>query len=1855
VANRFDDFNRDNTNAGAGDPSDGGSAWVSAGGFWGINGNKLYMDGASGLSLIHLETGESDGSVELTFEQNAGAWDAGAKLILRYIDANNFIYVFFQGPSSIVVRQYVAGSDNFLGFRDPSSPSFGNTATLKASVSGTTLNVYVDGVVVSGGAFTVTSSAGTKFGVGFGGSLLRGDNFTFTGTGNSNPNTPTITAGAPDLTECDLTSSAFGDPDGGDTHAASQWQVTLTADTSYSSPVVNTGDVTGASLTAYTATGLTSGVAYRCRVRHKDSAGNYSAWSASDTFTTSTGPDETPPTITLAGNLAGNLIGTLSESGCTFDDGTTTATGNCGIALSNTDAVVTGATISGTTVTYTCSPKLSSHNSSVTANYGRAGTTTDIKDAAGNYLADYTGKTVDMTAVVNLVIVIPAATTKYLTGSQDVTGTISITGVDETSVLDFGGFQIKNVNGRKSATLTNFKVYNSGQPLALTELATSTYPITGSTGNGVPIVLDLGESNAPIADGHPVWVKNVVGNTAANIVCWAKVSTVTGTQVALYQDRNLTSPVIGNGAYVSGGTLIDIQNDKFNQSDNSRDGLWLEFDSGQTFALGGLMFENYARNHLKFNGTSAVIDSGGHTWTDTMKNFEEPIKTALAGYANKYVTPDLHRSPLHIYGLNASVLKTFTGHHFQQGGVVLENCYNFRFHHNKFIGDRAGIGGGGCSNVEIDHNYIHVTTGVENSFPWSPNHYGSQVNTFSFYNSVGGVTGHHNVINGGQWPVRNFHGEFYSNVVTSRQAHDLLDQTWGDIDSHNNIWIYGLDAFSQNAIMQIVSTGGGTFNHDTIIAGPDFGSRMVAIHNGNTAKYSNCLFYDPYTADGLRESIIGGAPLENEPVASGERERLRVGTNYNAFWYPNATAGTTRYANLLEVGGGTPGANDLNGVNPQFAGGSPPLTFPYDDADIISGDVTVESMLADYRAELAPTNATYATADSTGTKAPGAVPMLPSVECYQRQLHRLINAALDNTTQWQALVASTSIELNKVVSGDYNAGHSALALWCAGRYHAEKALGNTSVAQSWGDKAIAVMLQAIRDYNTGGRTTLRRLVRGDGSTTVFNFAQSGVVSSTFKVFLPTVVVATITRAASGDLDTGGQLTTYIDYHSLKVSNTSDGPADYVEGVDWQRTGDEGTNQIKWISGNRPAASATYYITMVRPDPGSPISSGNWTLDTTAQTVTFNTAPTANQVVYVEYLYTGVPAGGTTSLAEQMSGYGFGGFHNIFTDAGYVSRNYWFVAAALDWMWDYARFDSALKTEIMTMLVRWANHLRDNGYYKNSPASNYGTGHYRFRAVTAAALATRDGTNGPGLVSDITSWRTTYVLPYLLDPQVANISVNASQIGTLHGGAWPEGWGYGAQAVRNLLGGSDVLEQAGHIAAFNEEKSWASDVVKANFCSTTQRDQRFAYGDAADPLSPLDRLTFSMLAEYASNPTMAANARYAITNYATDPGDRLQETLFYAPGTETDWTSGLPLLYHSAGMGITFARSSWTYATATTLAFLCGNLNNADHQSYAQGQLTLFRGDDYLLCNAANLGGNQDPLNKSLFGNIIIVDDNGAGEQTYANPGRQGFWYGDPGIPPMKNEVGATYDYMSGDWAKAYGHNSMSGNPASEGVRSILFVRDSGYVIVYDRATTTNNSGSYEKTTQWFFPVAPTVSGDGFTVAVGASKLFGKTFADAALTTAATGPLAIGSANVHKITVDHTANPASVRRVTAFQTAPSATSAMDTTARVISGDSRLEGVKIGGAVAMFGRSGTVSGGSVNYSVTADAAQSVSHYVSNLVPSTQYSLSGANQGTATSSPEGVLVFTTTGTGSSQSVTLTQGEAVPVSRYAMMVMAF
>lgn len=96
-----------------------------------------------------------------------------------------------------------------------------------------------------------------------------------------------------------LESSMFSDPDIGDTHAASQWQITANAG-DYANPVFDNAHEAGSSLTSIDVTAciLNPGTTYYWRVRYRDNHGAWSNWSEESSFTTQSAPPDSPPVNT---------------------------------------------------------------------------------------------------------------------------------------------------------------------------------------------------------------------------------------------------------------------------------------------------------------------------------------------------------------------------------------------------------------------------------------------------------------------------------------------------------------------------------------------------------------------------------------------------------------------------------------------------------------------------------------------------------------------------------------------------------------------------------------------------------------------------------------------------------------------------------------------------------------------------------------------------------------------------------------------------------------------------------------------------------------------------------------------------------------------------------------------------------------------------------------------------------------------------------------------------------------------------------------------------------------------------------------------------------------------------------------------------------------------------------------------------------------------------------------------------------------------------------------------------------------------------------------------------------------------
>jgi PKD repeat protein len=145
----------------------------------------------------------------------------------------------------------------------------------------------------------------------------------FTTIAMQSPATPTNISPTDGATDIVLTptlhSSPFSDPDGSDTHYASQWQI-RTSTGSYSSPVFDSGvDITNLTEITLPLGVLDPDITYYWRVSHQDSYGNWSAWSEETSFTTAIQFPATPTNISPADG-ATDIASTPTLQSSAFSD-----------------------------------------------------------------------------------------------------------------------------------------------------------------------------------------------------------------------------------------------------------------------------------------------------------------------------------------------------------------------------------------------------------------------------------------------------------------------------------------------------------------------------------------------------------------------------------------------------------------------------------------------------------------------------------------------------------------------------------------------------------------------------------------------------------------------------------------------------------------------------------------------------------------------------------------------------------------------------------------------------------------------------------------------------------------------------------------------------------------------------------------------------------------------------------------------------------------------------------------------------------------------------------------------------------------------------------------------------------------------------------------------------------------------------------------------------------------------------------------------------------------------------------------------------------------------------------------------
>jgi hypothetical protein len=281
----------------------------------------------------------------------------------------------------------------------PSTPTPADGSTLASkpalldwadAASATSYDVYLDGLLKGNVTTSQWSTSGTTISPNVSHTwqiIARNSNGNTSGPTwsfryNDAPNAPTNSSPANNATNTainpTLSSSAFSDPDAGDTHAASQWVLKRVSD---NATIFDSGTTT-TNKTSVALSSLAYSTAYSWQVRYQDNHGAWGSYSTATTFTTIAPPDQTPPAVSDASHNVDTrtIAASVSES-------INSSTGSAFIALDGggTPINVGAGLVNGLTVTYSLPDSLADGNYTLTIPAG------SINDTAGNGLAsDYT-------------------------------------------------------------------------------------------------------------------------------------------------------------------------------------------------------------------------------------------------------------------------------------------------------------------------------------------------------------------------------------------------------------------------------------------------------------------------------------------------------------------------------------------------------------------------------------------------------------------------------------------------------------------------------------------------------------------------------------------------------------------------------------------------------------------------------------------------------------------------------------------------------------------------------------------------------------------------------------------------------------------------------------------------------------------------------------------------------------------------------------------------------------------------------------------------------------------------------------------------------------------------------------------------------------------------------------------------------------------------------------------------------------------------------------------------------------------------------------------------------------------------
>jgi hypothetical protein len=301
--------------------------------------------------------------------------------------------------------------------------------------------------------------------------------------------------------------------------------------------------------------------------------------------------------------------------------------------------------------------------------------------------------------------------------------------------------------------------------------------------------------------------------------------------------------------------------------------------------------------------------------------------------------------------------KFFQGNQVRRSIVQFENTCNWQIGGDKdddanlLIGMRASLSIHASSDMRVRGNYIHTEIP---SFRWS------QVHALAVVSPCPGLIVEHNIIRHGQWVVRGITGEFRYNLVLDADAHNFIIGPSGKCHIHHNIFArYCTVDPNLNATIGVIYKADDIqiYNNTFDGGGKEIARRwhVPVIEVGAAAflaSLRNNVFYNHPTKVGNGTAIV--RPGFTEKLMTPGPARLGY-ADHNLFHNPDAAA-ERRYgvsvADKVERADAGFAKNDVF-ADPKFKGPIP-THFPFSDADIRAGKVTVSKILGSYREAYAP-------------------------------------------------------------------------------------------------------------------------------------------------------------------------------------------------------------------------------------------------------------------------------------------------------------------------------------------------------------------------------------------------------------------------------------------------------------------------------------------------------------------------------------------------------------------------------------------------------------------------------------------------------------------------------------------------------------------------------------------------------------------------------------------------------------------------------------------------------------------------------------------------------------------------------------